>query len=91
MISYDVPDTQAAFAAKQDISSTFRADPGSKTIDASILRDQQYAADSFAYAVPPPALRVVDRKGAIRAKPADDGYKVRPSVAAVLRAVDGVK
>ena len=90
-ISYDAPDTQAAFAAKQAIPFTFLADPGSKTIDAWALRDPQYAPDSFAYGVPRPAIFVLDRKGFVRAKLAEDGYKVRPSVDAVLAAVDGLR
>ncbi len=90
-ISYDPPEVQAAFAEKQGIGFTFLSDPGSKTIDAWGLRDPQYAPDSFAYGVPKPAIFVIDRTGVIHAKLAEDGYKVRPSVEAVLAAVDGVK
>ena len=90
-ISYDQPATQAAFALKEGIGFTFLADPGSKTIDAWHLRDPQYAPDSFAYGVPRPAIFVLDTTGTVRAKLAEDGYKVRPSVDAVLAAVDGVR
>ncbi len=90
-ISYDPPETQAAFAAKEGVTLTFLSDPGSKTIDAWQLRDPQYAPDSFAYGVPKPAIFVLDSKGVVRAKLAEDGYKVRPTVAAVLAAVDGLK
>lgn len=90
-ISYDTPETQAAFAAKQSVDFTFLSDAGSKTIDRWNLRDPQYAPDSFAYGVPKPAIFVLDNKGVIRAKLAEDGYKVRPSVAAVLAAVDRLK
>ncbi len=89
-ISYDAPETQAAFAAKQGIGFTFLADPGSKTIDAWGLRDPQYAADSFAYGVPKPAIFVIDRGGIIRAKLAEDGNKTRPTVAAILDAAGNV-
>lgn len=90
-ISYDDPATQAAFAAKEGVTLTFLSDPGSKTIDAWGLRDPQYKPDSFAYGVPRPAIFVLDAKGVVRAKLAEDGYKVRPTVEAVLAAVDGVK
>nr|WP_295661716.1 peroxiredoxin family protein [Polymorphobacter sp.] len=90
-ISYDDTATQAAFAAKEGVTLTFLSDPGSKTIDAWNLRDPQYKPDSFAYGVPKPAIFVLDRKGVVRAKLAEDGYKVRPTVEAVLAAVDGVK
>lgn len=90
-ISYDDTATQAAFAAKEGITLTFLSDPGSKTIDAWSLRDPQYKPDSFAFGVPRPAIFVLDAKGVIRAKLAEDGYKVRPSVEAVLAAVDAIK
>lgn len=90
-ISYDDTATQAAFAAKEGVTLTFLSDPGSKTIDAWNLRDPQYKPDSFAYGVPKPAIFVLDAKGVIRAKLAEDGYKVRPTVEAVLAAVDGIK
>ena len=41
--------------------------------------------------MPRPAIFVIDTKGVIRAKLAEDGYKIRPSVEAVLAAVDTVK
>jgi peroxiredoxin Q/BCP len=90
-ISYDAPATQSAFAAKEAIPFTFLTDPGSKTIDAWSLRDPQYAPDSFAYGVPRPAIFILDRKGVVRAKLAEEGYKVRPTVDAVLAAIDGLK
>lgn len=89
-ISYDPPEVQAEFAARQGIGFTFLSDPGSKTIDAWGLRDPQYAPDSFAYGVPKPAIFVVDRGGIIRAKLAEDGYKIRPTVASILDAAGSV-
>ncbi len=89
-ISYDDPATQAAFAAKQGVTFTFLSDPGSKTIDAWGLRDPQYAPDSFAYGVPRPAIFVIDRRGIVRAKLAEEGYKVRPTVASIVDATESV-
>jgi peroxiredoxin len=54
------------------------------------LRDPQYKVDSFAYGVPRPAIFVISPKGVIRAKLAEEGFKVRPTVQAVLDAVDGL-
>lgn len=90
-ISYDPPEVLTSFAAKQGIGFTLLSDPGSATIDGWKLRDSQYAPDSFAYGVPRPAIFVLDTKGVVRAKLAEDGYKVRPTVAAVLSVVDGVR
>ena len=89
-ISYDPPEVQAAFAAKQGIGFTFLSDPGSKTIDAWKLRDPQYAPDSFAYGVPRPVVFIIDRRGIVRAKLAEEGYKVRPTVASILDAAGGI-
>ena len=90
-ISYDAPEALAAFADKQSISYTLLSDDGSKMIDAFKLRDPQYPAGHFAYGVPRPSIFIVDRAGVVRAKLAEDGYKVRPTNEAVLAAVDGVK
>lgn len=90
-ISYDPPATLAAFAAKQSINYVLLSDAGSKTIDAYALRDPQYPAGSFAYGVPRPAIFVIDAKGVVRAKLAEDGYRNRPPVEAILAAVDGLK
>ncbi len=40
--------------------------------------------------MPRPAIFVVSRKGVNQAKLAEEGFKVRPSVAAVLSAVDAL-
>lgn len=90
-ISYDPPEVLTTFATKQGVGYTLLSDPRSATIDRWKLRDPQYAPESFAYGVPKPAIFVLDAKGVVRAKLAEDGYKVRPTVASVLAAVDGVK
>jgi peroxiredoxin len=90
-ISYDAPDALATFAEKQGVTYTLLSDEGSKMIDAYKLRDPQYAPHSFADGVPKPSIFVLDRAGVVRAKLAEEGYKVRPDNAAILAAVDGVK
>jgi peroxiredoxin len=90
-LSYDPPEVLTGFAAQRQVSYTLLSDPGSVTIDAFKLRDAQYKPDSFAYGVPMPAIFVLSPKGVVQAKLAEEGYKVRPSVQAVLEAVDKVK
>lgn len=90
-ISYDPPATLAAFAAKQSVNYVLLSDAGSKTIDAYALRDPQYPAGSFAYGVPRPAIFVIDAKGVVRAKLAEEGYRNRPTTEAILAAVDALK
>lgn len=89
-ISYDPPEVLAAFARQRQISYEFLSDKGSVTIDAFALRDPQYRPDSFAYGVPRPVIFIISRRGVIEAKLAEEGFKVRPSVAAVLAAVDAL-
>ena len=89
-ISYDPTDVLTQFAEKWRIGYQLLSDPGSVTIDAFALRDPQYKPHSFAYGVPRPAIFVITPKGVIRAKLAEEGYKVRPSVQAVLAAVDAL-
>lgn len=90
-LSYDPPEVLAGFAAQRQVGYTLLSDPGSVTIDAFKLRDPQYKPDNFAYGVPMPAIFVLSPKGVVQAKLAEEGYKVRPSVQAVLDAVDKVK
>lgn len=89
-LSYDPPEVLTRFAGERQIGYTFLSDPGSVTIDAYNLRDPQYPASSFAYGVPRPVIFVISPKGVIQAKLAEESYKVRPTVAAVLAAVDGL-
>lgn len=87
-ISYDAPDVLARFASQRDIPYPLLSDPGSRTIDAFGLRDPQYKPGSFAYGVPQPAIFIVSRDGVVRAKLAEEGYKTRPPLAAVLASID---
>lgn len=90
-ISYDAPEALAMFAEKQGVGYTLLSDQGSAMIDAFKLRDPQYPAGSYAYGVPKPSIFILDRSGVVRAKLAQEGYKVRPTNEAILAAVDGVK
>ena len=90
-LSYDAPDVQAKFAEQRQIGYTFLSDQGSATIDAFKLRDTQYPVGSFAYGVPMPAIFVISPRGIVQAKLAEEGYRNRPPVSAVLAAIDGIK
>lgn len=89
-LSYDPAEALTRFAAQRDVRYQLLSDPGSKTIDAYKLRDPQYKEGSFAYGVPMPVIFVISPKGVIQAKLAEEGYRVRPSVRAVIEAVDAV-
>lgn len=90
-ISYDSPELLSGFAIKRDIPFVLLSDEGSKTIDAFGLRDPQYKLGTFAYGVPQPAIFVIAPSGRIRAKLAEEGYKTRPPLSAILSMIDQLK
>ncbi len=89
-VSYDPPEVLTRFTEARMINYPLLSDTGSATIDAWSLRDPQYKPDSMAYGVPRPAIFVISKKGRIDAKLMLEGYKVRPSVDAVVAAVDAL-
>ena len=89
-ISYDDPSVLADFTAKREINYPLLSDKGSVTIDAWALRDAQYKPDSVAYGVPMPAIFVLGPDGKVRTKLAEQGYKTRPPLEAVLAAIDAL-
>ena len=90
-LSYDAPETLAAFATKTGISYTLLSDEKSAMIDALGLRDPAYAPGSFAAGVPKASTLIIDKGGAVRWKSVASDYKVRPQNAAILAAVDGLR
>ncbi len=90
-ISYDPPEVLARFASEHGIGYALLSDSKSAMIDAFKLRDPQYPVDSFAYGVPKPAIFVVGPDGRVKAKLAEEGYKVRPGNDAVVAAIDGLR
>jgi peroxiredoxin len=87
-ISYDPVAVLNGFVQEREINFELLSDDGSKTIDALGLRDPQYKEGHFAYGVPQPGIFIVSPKGVIRAKLAEEGYKTRPSLEAILAAID---
>jgi len=90
-ISYDAPGILAAFIKKYGITYKMTSDKGSAVIDAFGIRDRQYKEGSLAYGVPTPGIFIVDEKGIVRAKLAEDGYKVRPPSEAIVAAVTALR
>jgi peroxiredoxin len=89
-ISYDAPEVLAKFAAKYAVTYDMLSDQGSMMIDAFDIRDPQYKEGSIAFGVPKPAIFVVDRGGIVRGKLAEDSYKIRPPVEAIMATVDAL-
>jgi peroxiredoxin len=87
-ISYDPTPILSGFTEKWSITYPLVSDPGSKTIDAWKLRDIRYKPDTFAWGVPYASVYVISPKGVLRAKLAEEDYKVRPQLSAVLETID---
>jgi peroxiredoxin len=90
-ISYDPADVLTQFTEKRAIPYPLLSDTGSVTIDAWKLRDVRYKPESFAWGVPYASIYVIAPNGTLRAKLAEEDYKTRPPLAAVLGAIDGLK
>lgn len=89
-ISYDPPEVLAKFSSERGLDYPLLSDGNSKTIDAFGLRDPQYPPDSMAYGVPQPGMFVIGRDGVIKAKLAEQGYRTRPPLSALLATIDAL-
>jgi len=89
-LSYDPTDVLSRFTEQRQIPYPLLSDAGSATIDGWKLRDVRYKPDSFAWGVPYASIYVISPKGVLRAKLAEEDYKVRPPLTAVLAAIDGL-
>lgn len=89
-VSYDPADILTQFTEKHAIPYPLLSDSRSVTIDAWKLRDVRYKPDSFAWGVPYASIYVISPKGVVKAKLAEEDYKVRPPLSAVLATIDGL-
>lgn len=88
-ISYDRPEVLKGFAKERSISFPLLSDPGSKTIDAYGIRNQE--ASGRAAGIPYPGTFIIDRQGVIRAKLFLEGYRDRAPAAEVIEALKKAK
>ncbi len=87
-MSYETPEVLADAAMKHKLDFTLLSDPNSTIIDKYGLRDPQYKEGSKAYGVPRPIVFILTPKGVIKAKLFEATFKTRPSVEAILAALD---
>lgn len=90
-VSYDLPDALKVFAAKRRIPYTMLSDKGSETIKAFGILNEDFAPDHFAYGVPHPTVYVVGADGVVQAVLAEEGYKDRPQIEAIVEAINGLE
>ena len=86
-ISYDSPETLKAFAAKHGITFPLLSDPGSKTITAWGIRNEQ--ATGRTAGIPHPGTFVIDRKGVIVSRSFEQPYQERRSATSLLAELAG--
>jgi peroxiredoxin len=89
-ISYDPTDVLTRFKEKQDLPYPLLSDAGSATIDAWKLRDIRYKPGSFAWGAPYASIYVISPKGVLKAKLAEEDFRVRPPLSAILATIDSL-
>lgn len=87
-LSYDSPETLAAFTVKRHITYVLLSDPQSEIIDRYKLRDPQYPPGNKAYGVPRPIIFILDSQATIKAKLYEESFKDRPPVSLVIAELD---
>ncbi len=88
-ISYDSVETLDRFSKKQNIGYTLLSDPGSKTIDAYKVRNEQ-VRNERAVGIPHPTIFLLDNNGVIAKKLREESYRDRPTVEQILAAAKGM-
>jgi peroxiredoxin len=88
-VSYDSEQTLREFASSRGITFTLLSDPGSRTIDAYGIRNEQ--ATGQTRGIPHPGFFLVDRTGIVRARLFRDGYKVRAAPAEIIEAAKALR
>ncbi len=83
-------------ATLKDAEAEYRAtfpllyDEGNTHVKAMGILNTQYSPGQRAYGIPYPGIFVLDAQGVIRAKLAEEDYKVRPDFSLVLEAAAGL-
>lgn len=78
LITYDAPETLAAFAADESLTYTFLSDTGSATIEAFGLRNHDVKAGSRFDGIPHPAIVYITADGTVAGMQREEGYRDRP-------------
>ncbi len=86
-MSYDSPETLAAFADRHGITYPLVSDPGSKVIDAWGLRNQ--AARGREEGIPHPGTFLIDRSLKVLERAFEQAYQERNTAASLLARIGG--
>ena len=83
-MTYDPVATLAAAAEEHDVAFPLLFDENVKHVNAMGLRNTQYEPGQRAYGIPYPGIFLIDAQGVIRAKFAEEDYKLRPEFSLVM-------
>ena len=87
-MTYDSNEDALAFHQQSNLTFPILQDVDSVHIKSLGILNESVATDHWAYGVPHPGIYLVDASGIIRAKFAEEGYKKRPLVDDILKAVN---
>lgn len=90
-VSYDNVETLTKFNTKYSPGYTLLSDDGSAVIKEFGIFDDSQREGSFSYGVAKPTVYVINRNGAVHAVLAEDSYKTRPQIDAIMDAVKASK
>jgi len=85
------PELLAKFSVRYKFDHVMLSDQGSETIKAFGILNENFAPDHFAYGVPKPHVYVVAADGTVQAVLAEETYKKRPQVDAIVEAIEGIR
>ena len=83
-MTYDPVATLAAAAEEHGVEFPLLFDENVKHVNAMGLRNMQYEPGQRAYGIPYPGIFLIDAQGVIRAKFAEEDYKLRPEFSLVM-------
>ena len=90
-VSYDAPEALKTFSEKYNFEHVMLSDEGSAAIKAFGILNEKYEPEHFAYGVPHPRVYIVGNDKMIHAVLAEEGYKKRPQVDAIVETIKGLE
>jgi len=90
-ISTDTPEELARFGQRRSIGYTMLSDEQAAVVRQLDLFDPTQPPNSRHNGLPVPTVLILSPQGEVRAKLGDASYRVRPSTAAVIEALDSLR
>lgn len=87
-VSYDSVEKLNRFSTQYEVPYKMLSDPASESIKAFDILNTKYTQGSRFYGIPHPTIYVINAEGVITHIFSEGGYKARPPVDGILRALD---